>query len=63
MRSMQEIDTLPPSTGFLSLSIRRIFAGRTLQKSRLNARQSRINFSRLICMRGCIQEFIAPRVG
>lgn len=39
------------------------FRGKNVQNSRLNARQSRINFSRLICTRGCIQEFIAPRVG
>lgn len=39
------------------------FRGKNVQKSRLNARQSCINFSRLICTRGCIQEFIAPRVG
>lgn len=32
------------------------FRGKNVQKSRLNARQSRINFSRLICTRGCIQE-------
>ena len=39
------------------------FRGKNVQNSRLNARQSCINFSRLICTRSCIQEFIAPRVG